>query len=310
MRRLVGTALSQLGFAVLLVSVTVLVRRGRVVAALVALPLVFTQGPSLALLLVPATPTSYRPSPTGFSAFSIAAGRAAFSQSCVVCHGEAGDGVGGRGNIADLRQPHIWSHPVGDLFWFVSHGISEPDGTPLMPPFAAVVPERVRWFLIDYVRALNAGADARGLGGWPGRVPAPSLPISCSKLAAGSLAELHGNAVRIILGPLPVPLLPLAPINGIAVVTVWIPGAGPAPAAPTPGVDCLAHGNADAQTAYAILAGAADGRVVPARFLVDPEGVLRSVWRMGDGDNWTNPEHQLEEIRTICTHAFTIEAGG
>src|ERR1017187_894352 len=79
MRRLVATALSELGFALLLVAVTALIRRARVVAVLVALPLVFTQVPTLALLLVPATPTSYHRSPTGFTAVAIASGRAVFA---------------------------------------------------------------------------------------------------------------------------------------------------------------------------------------------------------------------------------------
>jgi len=309
MRRTVATALSELGFAVLLLTSTSVLRRARLVAVLAALPLVFTQVPSLFLLLVPATPASYRPSPTGFSASAIAFGRSVFAETCVPCHGKAGDGVGGRGEIADLRQPHIWSHPVGDLYWFVSHGIDEPDGTPLMPPFEAVLPERTRWSLIDYVHALNAGAVARGLGGWPGRVPAPSAPIACANIAAHSIAELRGKAVRIILGALPVPLPAVAPVNGIAVVTVWIPGEETEPAL-SPGVDCVAQGNSDAAAAYAILAGSADGRLLPARFLIDPQGVLRSVWRQGDGDDWANPDRELEEIRTICTHSFTIGAGG
>jgi mono/diheme cytochrome c family protein len=308
MRRLVATALSELGFALLLVATTTLVRRARIVAVLVALPLVFTQGPSLALLLVPATPASYQLSPTGFTASAIASGRAVFAQTCVACHGNAGDGVGGRGEIADLRAPHIWSHPVGDLFWFVSHGINEPDGTPLMPAFEAILPERTRWALIDYVHALNAGAVARGLGGWPGRVTAPSAAISCTKINAHSIADLRGKAVRIILGALPVPLPLLPPVNGIAVITVWIPGDA-TEAAPAPGVDCVAQGSADAATAYAVLAGSADGKLIPARFLIDPEGVLRSVWRKGDGDDWADPNRQLQEVRTICTEAFAIGAG-
>ncbi len=308
MRRLVATALSELGFAVLLLAITNLIRRARVVAVLVALPLAFTQFPSLALLLVPATPTSYHPSPTGFTASSIAFGRAVFAETCVSCHGPAGDGVGGRGSIADLREPHIWSHPVGDLFWFVSHGINEPDGSPLMPAFGPILPQLTRWSLIDYIHALNAGAVARGLGGWPGRVPAPSAAISCAKIAALSIGDLRGKAVRIILGALPVPLPQLAPVNGIAVVTVWIPGDA-TESAPAPGVDCMAQGSRDAATAYAILAGSADGTMLPARFLIDPEGVLRSVWRKGDGDDWTDPDRQLQEVRTICTHAFTTGAG-
>lgn len=309
MRQLVGIALSELGFAVLLLAVTSLIRRARIVAVLIALPLAFKQVPSLLLLLVPATPASYQPSPTGFSASSIATGRAQFAETCVPCHGNAGDGVGGRGAIADLRAPHIWSHPVGDLFWFVSHGINEPDGTPLMPPFKTILPERTRWSLIDYVHALNAGAVARGLGGWPGRVLAPSAPILCAKITAHSIADLRGKAVRIILGPLPVPLTLLAPVNGIAVVTVWLPGEA-TETTPNPGVDCTAQGGADAVTAYAILAGSADGKLIPARFLIDPEGVLRSVWRKGDGDDWADPSRQLEEVRTICTHTFASGTGG
>src|SRR5579859_4339402 len=179
MRRLVATALSELGFAVLLLALTTVIRRGRIVAVLVALPLLFIQAPSLALLLVPATPTSYHPSPTGFTASSITSGRAVFAETCATCHGNAGDGIGGRGAIADLRAPHIWRHPAGDLFWFVSHGINGPDGTPLMPAFETVLPERTRWSVIDYVHAMNAGAVVRGLGGWPGRMPAPSAVISC-----------------------------------------------------------------------------------------------------------------------------------
>lgn len=308
MRRLVANALSELGFALLLVAVTTLIRRGRIVAVLVALPLLFTQVPSLALLLVPATPTSYHPSPTGFTASAIATGRAVFAENCVPCHGTAGDGVGGRGAIADLRAPHIWSHPAGDLFWFVSHGINQPDGTPLMPGFEAILPERTRWSLIDYVRALNAGAVARGLGGWPGRIPAPAAAIACSNLAAGSIADLRGKAVRIILGALPVPLTVLPPVNGIAVVTVWIPDEA-TEASPVPGVDCVAHGSAETATAYAILAGSADGKLIPARFLIDPEGVLRSVWHKGDGDDWADPDRQLQEVRTICTEAFSLGPG-
>jgi mono/diheme cytochrome c family protein len=308
MRRVVATALSELGFAMLLLAITTLLRQARIVAVLVALPLVFTQIPSLALLLVPATPTSYHPSPTGFTAAAIASGRAVFAEACMTCHGKAGDGVGGRGAVADLRLPHIWSHPEGDLFWFVSHGINEPDGTPLMPAFEPILPERTRWSLVDYIHALNAGAVARGLGGWPGRVPAPSVAISCTKVAARSVADLRGKAVRIILGALPVPIAALPPVNGIAVVTVWIPGEE-TEAVPVHGVDCVAQGSADAAAAYAILAGSADGQLLPARFLIDPEGVLRSVWRKGDGDDWADPDRQLRELRTICTEAFATTPG-
>jgi hypothetical protein len=98
------------------------------------------------------------------------------------------------------------------------------------------------------------------------------------------------------------------PVDGIQVVTVWIPGTD-AEAAPIRGVDCLAQGGADVAVAYAVLAGSADGQVIPARFLIDPEGVLRSVWRKGDGNQWNDPVRLLEEVRTICTQPLTIGPG-
>jgi mono/diheme cytochrome c family protein len=307
-RRLVATALSELGVAVLLLVIAVTVRRARIVAVLVALPLVFTQCPSLALLLAPATPTSYRPSPTGFTVSAIASGRAVFAETCMACHGKNGDGVGGLGDVADLRRPHIWTHPVGDLFWVVSRGIDRPHGAPIMPAFESVLPERTRWSLIDYIQALNAGAVVRGLGGWPHLVPAPPIALSCPSIVAHDSTSLRGKVIRVFLGAPPLPLTAVPPVDGIEVVTVWIPGTE-TEAAPVPGIDCVAQGGADEATAYAILAGSAEGHVIPARFLIDPEGVLRSVWRKDGGGEWADPVRLLEEVRTICTEKLTIGAG-
>jgi mono/diheme cytochrome c family protein len=308
MRRMVATALLQLGLGVMLLSFSLVVRRGRLVAVLAALPLLFMQGPSLALLLVEATPSSYRASPTGFSARSIAEGRLAFASSCAGCHGDTGSGRGGLGVLTDLRQSHIWSHPVGDLFWFVSHGIPAEDGAPAMPAFETLLPEHTRWSLIDYVYALNAGAATRGLDGWPHRMPAPDISLSCATISARSTAGLRGKVISVILGLPPERADKVPPVNGTQVVTVWIPEGEPE-AAPVPGVDCVARGGPDEATAYAVLAGAADGHVTRARFLIDPEGVLRSVWRENDGDEWADPERLLEEVRTICTEPLTIETG-
>ena len=308
LRHLIAVALLELGLAALLLTIAVVVRRGKIVPVLLALPLFFMQGPSLSLLLVEATPTSFRPSPTGFSTASIAAGRAIFAKNCVACHGEAGDGVGGKGAVADLRLPHIWGHPIGDLFWFVSHGIEGPEGTREMPAFEQILSEGERWSAIDYVRALNAGAVARGLDGWPQRVQAPSISLSCASLAARAMFDLRGNVVRVILGALPGALAGVPPVSGIKMVTVWLPGPE-TEAAAVPGVDCVARGGADEAAAYAILAGSPDGHLVAARFLIDPDGVLRSVWRKDDGDNWADPERLLEEVRTICTEPLTIEPG-
>ncbi|HEX3995378.1 MAG TPA: hypothetical protein VHX39_29745, partial [Acetobacteraceae bacterium] len=184
-----------------------------------------------------------------------------------------------------------------------------PDGTALMPAFATILSQQARWSAIDYVHAMNAGAVARGLGGWPGRLPAPPLALTCATIKAHSLADLRGKAIRVILGAPPNPLSGVPPVNDIPVITVWIPGTD-TEAAPIRGVDCLAHGDADEALAYAVLAGSADGHLIPARFLIDPEGVLRSVWRKDDGNQWADPARLLEEVRTICTKPLIIGPGG
>jgi mono/diheme cytochrome c family protein len=308
-RQVLAVTVSEFGLAVLLLTIAFVARRGLIVAMLVALTVVFLQGPNLGLLFVEATPTSYRASPTGFSAASIAAGHLVFAANCVSCHGKSGDGAGGLGAAANLHLPHIWMHPVGDLFWFVSHGIAAHDDIPAMPAWDGTLPEAARWSAIDYVYALNAGAVTRGLDGWPHRLPAPEVSLSCAKLPARSIAGLRGKAVRVILGAPPAPLAALPPVNGIDVVTVWIPGEA-TEAVPAQGVDCVAASSPEAATAYAILAGAADGHLIPARILIDPDGVLRSVWRKDDGEQWADPERLLEEVRTICTEPLTFEPGG
>ena len=51
------------------------------------------------------------------------------------------------------------------------------------------------------------------------------------------------------------------------------------------------------------------GTVIPARFLIGPDGVLRSVWRKDDGDAWADPVRLLEEVRAICTDPLTTDPG-
>jgi hypothetical protein len=89
--------------------------------------------PHLGLLVVPATPTSFFRSPTGFAAESIMAGAALYPQHCAACHGTAGHGDGPLASTlpvppADLTAPHLWEHPDGELFWWLSHGMEAPEG--------------------------------------------------------------------------------------------------------------------------------------------------------------------------------------
>ena len=243
------------------------------------------------------------------AAASIEAGQAVFQANCVPCHGARGDGSGGRGAVASLLRHHVWSHPVGDLFWIVSHGREAEDGGPGMPGFESLLPEDARWSVIDYALALNAGAVSRGPHGWPHVVLAPETPLACQGQEAVSLHGLRGKVVRLLVGPVSGPAVKVPPVNGIPVVTVWAPIGG-AQGRPS-GIDCQTTGGAGA---WAILAGAGNGDFAgqppPARFLIDPEGVLRSVTRVGDVDGAPEDlERLLEDVRTICTEPPTTDTG-
>src|SRR5208282_2531119 len=117
--------------------------------------------PSLSLLTLPAYPTSFFQSPAGFTTRSIALGQKAFAQNCASCHGAEGQGDGPLAKQlsdppADLTAGHIYAHSDGDLFWWISHGIT---GTP-MPGFAGPMDEATIWNLIDFIHANADGVRA------------------------------------------------------------------------------------------------------------------------------------------------------
>ena len=151
-----------IGLAVLLMVATLLLRRFRLPALVVMLAIIAWRGPSLSLLTAEAYPTSFQTSPTGFSAASIAHGQALFMQNCVSCHGPGGEGNGPAAaglhiKPSDLTQPHVFDHTDGEMFWWLTHGIDDPEGGLAMPGFANALSAEDRWALIDYVRAHNAG---------------------------------------------------------------------------------------------------------------------------------------------------------
>jgi mono/diheme cytochrome c family protein len=81
---------------------------------------------------------------------------------CADCHGAGGGGDGplaARSEIppANLMAPHLWAHGDGELFWWLSDGMRDPEGALVMPGFAPVLGDDARWALIDFIRARNAG---------------------------------------------------------------------------------------------------------------------------------------------------------
>ena len=163
------------------------------------------RGPSLRLLTVEAYPTSFQTSPTGFSAASIVRGEALFGRNCVACHGPQGEGNGPaaaslRIKPADLTMPHLWEHSDGEMFWWLTHGIDDPEGGLAMPGFGNSLSEDDRWALIDYVRAHNAGLAMQRDAAFAVSVRAPGLAVDCTGVAASSMADLRGHAVYVVAG--------------------------------------------------------------------------------------------------------------
>ncbi len=303
LRREVAVALMACGAAVALLAVSIVLRRGRLLALPIAAALAAWQAPNLSLLLVEAYPTSYRASPTGFAAAAIVQGQALFAVHCAACHGDRGQGdgaaaAGSRIRPADLTAAHLWDHSDGELFWWITDGMRGPDGVPSMPGFATVLNEASRWALIDAIRAENAGLAMRTGDAWPNPVPAPNLPLICSGLQADTLVDLRGQFVRVIAGS--------ASANSPDVVTVGLDRtAGSVP----PNGQCQAA-SGDAWVAYAALAGIGSERLSGAELLIDANGWLRALRRPGQPPDWNDPTTLAATVRRLRDQPITAALGG
>jgi putative copper export protein/mono/diheme cytochrome c family protein len=125
----------------------------------------------------PAYPTTFYSPTEAYAAASVMRGATVYRQNCALCHGADGRGDGSAAATlsvrpADLTAPHLLAHPVGDLFWWVSHG----KGDGAMPGFAPVIPSGGRWDVINFVRARAAGAAVRTIGPQVSPGMAPPLP--------------------------------------------------------------------------------------------------------------------------------------
>ncbi len=86
-------------------------------------------------------------------------GQERFNIYCAPCHGLVGDGQGlvaQRGFCcpASFHTDRLRAAPVGHFFDVITHGIGR------MPAYGWEIPERDRWAIIAYVRALQLSQDA------------------------------------------------------------------------------------------------------------------------------------------------------
>jgi putative copper export protein/mono/diheme cytochrome c family protein len=302
-RQEVVASLVAIGGALLLTTAAFLLQRLRLPALILLLGTIFWRGPSLSLLFVEAYPTSFQASPTGFSATSIAHGQALFVQNCIACHGPNGEGNGPAAASLhikpdDLTQPHLLEHDDGEMFWFLTHGIDDPEGGLAMPGFAGALSPDDRWALIDYVRAHNAAVTIQQDGASDSPVRAPAMPITCNGPAAFTTKDLLGHSVLVVLGDTAVSV----PEGDAVVLLVDRNGERPAAGA------CVAADPA-AWDAYAVMADVPADAAAGFEFLIDPNGWLRAVQRPGAGEGWHSRDDLLAAIRAVSAHPIEQTSG-
>jgi putative copper resistance protein D len=127
--------------------------------------------------IVRAYPTSFYASTQLYAAPSIARGAPLYGENCAMCHGVGGRGDGplaGRLPVrpADLTEPHLFAHKVGEIFWWVSHGTDNR----VMPGFADRLNPNDRWDVINFVLARAAGVLTDHAGSKITTTAAPPLP--------------------------------------------------------------------------------------------------------------------------------------
>jgi putative copper export protein/mono/diheme cytochrome c family protein len=263
--------------------------------------------PYLGLLFVPAYPTSFFTSPTEFAATAITHGARLFVTDCVACHGIEGHGDGPNAKSlplppADLTAAHFLAHSDGELYWFISHGFTTPDGATAMPGFARTLSSEAIWDLIDYLRAHNAGYAFHQTGRWPQPLPMPQFDAQCVNGRTIDLDDLRGRPLRIIAaaGDEPDPPLP-GDVDATTILVMRSTTTKPTDTA------CIAS-EPQVRTALAIIVGLSPDTLDGTQVLVDPNMWLRAAWHPGDADDWNDPHVLTQRLRDIVAHPLVVDS--
>jgi len=276
---------------------------------------------ALPALSVEAYPGTYRKPSVPYQAISVANGVQLFAAHCTACHGNSGHGDGPQAASlalppADLTEPHTALHTAGDIFWWLTHG--KPPG--VMPGFAAVLDEDERWDLINFVRTLSAGYQARILDARVARMrpwlPAVDFAFVDGRDEAGSLKDYRGrSAVLLVFYTLPDSAARLAQlaledarVRDVGAQILAVPLTGDAAEAPDAPFPVVADGATETARTYALLRRTLanldprDSVPVPAHMemLVDRFGYIRARWVMGDGEGWQRIEPLLTELGALA----------
>jgi putative copper export protein/mono/diheme cytochrome c family protein len=283
-------------------------------------------GIALDAVAVGAYPTTYTVSPMGYDALAAASGRRLFLEHCVACHGLAGHGDGPAAAAlkpapADLTAPHIGDHTAGDMFWWISHGMS---GS-AMPAFDHQIGETGRWQLVVYLIALSHGYQSRVIKGEPiwrqPWLPAMDFALNFTPESQPTLLEPPGPASRlVIIGSDPVELAAQAEefarsaerINaGHAEVVIVATGSlwdNPQWGRPLPGLQIVKDRDGQIAEAWSLYRRTfrnpdfKDENRVPSLigYLVDRFGFVRARWRTDEHGKLPSPDALVSLTRSLA----------
>jgi mono/diheme cytochrome c family protein len=277
----------------------------RWIALVAALIMLATAIPHLDLLFVEAFPTSFFTSPTEFAATAIVHGARVFAANCTLCHGADARGDGQVAKSlplppADLTAEHFWAHTDGELYWYVSHGFTAPEGAIAMPGFGGTLSSEAIWDAIDYLRANNAGYSMRTTGRWSHPLPVPQFDVRCADKRTLDLDDLRGKDLRIIAAsgdeqP--------TPPQGSAATTIFVVRSR---AVRPTGTACVTS-EPETWAAFAILLGQTPDTLAGWQVLVDKSDWLRTAWHPGQPDDWNDPQVLAARIRDIDEHPLAVK---
>jgi glucose/arabinose dehydrogenase len=136
------------------------------------------------------------------------AGKPLYAKNCLSCHGKLGKGTG---NVPSLVDGKLDSVPLGEIFWFITHG----DKDNGMPSWAQL-PAKQRWQIVTYVTSALPTASAQ-----PTATAAPA-DTNTSKLKAPPPTppftdfryEKPGTVRKITVKDLPQPYATQSSDNG------------------------------------------------------------------------------------------------
>jgi putative copper resistance protein D len=295
----------------LLILGSMLVRRLRwpMIAVSILISAFFAR--SLNLVVVEAFPTSFYSSPTGYSARTIAQGKALFAEHCSACHGPKG--LAETPTSQDQKMPpdltgdHIYSHRDGDLFWWITNGIE--DG---MPGFAEVLDEDARWNLIDFI---HANADAPRFRTLDARQTSvgfqmPNFSADCPDGSVLSIDQLRGRIVHLVFASTQSrervrQLAAIEPATDVIRIVAAL-DASVAEDVPL----CVAR-DPEVVVAFSLYRGGAVEAMDDTEFLIDAAGLLRSMWYPGSGPGWSEPAalpSRIEEVRRTIASPWSASS--